>query len=303
MLGVKYGSKTAINFTDLISYTLATIGWEIGIELAKEKGSAPALEQLYKITPEMLRYNKNLKRDGFKVNDEVSGRILLTYSHYMEKLIVKNSHLRGRIIESGCRFTHHSSIAPTGTISLALGNNVSNGIEPVYEFDYMRNLTVEGKKTRQQSPVYSYDLLLYRELVDPNASASEGLPSAFVAAADVTVEEHVKMQAAAQKWIDSSISKTINVPTDISFEDFKHVYDLAIEQGLKGCTTFRFNPEVFTGVLVKKEDLEKTIYRFTLEDGSVVETKGSDTIEYEGEQHNAAMLFDAIKEGRYEQGY
>ena len=112
-------------------------------------------------------------------------------------------------------------------------------------------------------------------------------------------KQHVDIQAAAQKWIDSSISKTANVPPDFPYEDFKDIYRYAYEQGLKGCTTFRFNPEAFQGVLVKEKDLENTLYRFELEDGSVLEVKGNEEIEYDGEVHSAANLFDAIKEGYY----
>ena len=111
--------------------------------------------------------------------------------------------------------------------------------------------------------------------------------------------EHVEIQAAAQKWVDSSISKTANVPTDYPYESFKDIYTYAHQQGLKGCTTFRFNPAAFQGVLVKEHDLENTTYRFELEDGSVVEVKGNDEIEYDGEIHTAANLFDALKEGYY----
>ena len=108
-----------------------------------------------------------------------------------------------------------------------------------------------------------------------------------------------RIMAAAQKWVDSSISKTANVPTDYPYEDFKDIYRYAHEQGLKGCTTFRFNPAAFQGVLVKDADLENTTYRFELEDGSVVEVKGNEQIEYDGELHTAANLFDALKEGYY----
>ncbi len=107
------------------------------------------------------------------------------------------------------------------------------------------------------------------------------------------------IQAAAQKWIDSSISKTANVPTDYPYEDFKNIYLYAYKQGLKGCTTFRFNPAAFQGVLVKESDLANTLYRFELEDGSVLELKGNEQVEYDGEMHSAANLFDALKEGYY----
>ena len=131
---------------------------------------------------------------------------------------------------------------------------------------------------------------------DDPASA---LPDYFVSSDCIEPKQHIDIQAAAQKWVDSSISKTINVPTDYAYEDFKDVYLYAADQGLKGCTTFRFNPEVFQGVLVKESDLENTTYRFSLEDGSVVEVKGNDEIEYDGETHTAANLYDALKEGYY----
>ena len=125
------------------------------------------------------------------------------------------------------------------------------------------------------------------------------LPDYFIAADDIGPTQHVDIQAAAQKWIDSSISKTANVPTDYDYDDFKDIYRYAYQQGLKGCTTFRFNPEAFQGVLVKESDLEGTTYQFTLEDGSVVEAKGNEEIEYDGEIHTAANLFEAMKEGYY----
>ena len=89
------------------------------------------------------------------------------------------------------------------------------------------------------------------------------------------------------------------MPTDYKYEDFKDIYLHAFEQGLKGCTTFRFNPEVFQGVLVKEDDLKNTIYVFTLEDGTEIEARGDQEIEYDGEMHTAANLFDALKEGYY----
>ena len=125
------------------------------------------------------------------------------------------------------------------------------------------------------------------------------LPDYFITADQITPREHVDIQAASQKWIDSSISKTANVPTDYKYEDFKDIYLYAHEQGLKGCTTFRFNPDVVQGVLVKEEDLKNTTYVFTLDDGTEVEVRGDQEIEYDGEMHTAANLFDALKEGYY----
>jgi ribonucleoside-diphosphate reductase alpha chain len=125
------------------------------------------------------------------------------------------------------------------------------------------------------------------------------LPDYFLSSEDISPKEHVDIQAAAQTWIDSSISKTANVPTDFDYEEFKDIYLYAYEKGLKGCTTFRFNPEAFQGVLVKEKDLKNTTYEFTLDDGSVVQLRGDEEIEYDGEVHTAANLYDALKEGYY----
>jgi ribonucleoside-diphosphate reductase alpha chain len=204
----------------------------------------------------------------------------------------------------GARFTHHTSIAPTGTISLSLANNASNGIEPSFAHHYFRNVIREGKKSKEKIDVYSFELLAYRHLVSANARPGgtrpdERLPDYFVTADDIRPREHVDIQAAAQKWVDSSISKTANVPTDFPYEEFKDIYLYAWEQGLKGCTTFRFNPEAFQGVLVKERDLKNTKYTFVLDDGQEVTVSGDEEIEYDGEVHTAANLFDALKEGYY----
>lgn len=148
------------------------------------------------------------------------------------------------------------------------------------------------------------ELLAYRHYVNeaaqPDADDPDRrLPEYFVTADDISPKQHVDIQAAAQKWIDSSISKTANVPTDYRFDDFKDIYMYAYENGLKGCTTFRFNPEAFQGVLVKGKDLENTVYEFTLKDGTTVTARGNEEIEYDGEMHTAANLFDALKEGYY----
>ena len=162
----------------------------------------------------------------------------------------------------------------------------------------------EGRKTKEKVDVFSFELLAYRELINADAmptttDAAKKLPEYFTTADDVTPAQHVDIQAAAQKWVDSSISKTANVPTDYKYDDFKDIYLYAHEKGLKGCTTFRFNPEAFQGVLVKEEDLKNTKYVFTLDDGSEVEVSGDTEIEYDGEKHSAANLFDALKEGYY----
>ncbi len=305
MLRMKYGSPESVAFTEQVAKEMALAGWETGVQLAEEKGPAPIMEEMFEITPAMLRQRPELARDGYKAGDRLPGRVLLArYSRYMQQMAGEAPELVEAIAEKGARFTHHTSIAPTGTISLSLANNASNGIEPSFAHHYSRNVIREGRKTKEKVDVYSFELLAYRHLVNPEAmpyaeDPAQALPDYFITADDITPKEHVDIQAAAQKWVDSSISKTANVPTDYPFEDFKDIYLYAHEQGLKGCTTFRFNPEAFQGVLVKESDLENTTYRFTLEDGSVIEARGNEEIEYDGEVHTAANLFDALKEGYY----
>ncbi len=305
MLRMKYGEQDSVAFTEKVSRELALTGWQTALELAEEKGPAPILEEEFEVTAEMLRKRPEMKLDGYEVGDRIKGKLLhARYSRYMQQVSEVAPELVERLAETGARFTHHSSIAPTGTISLSLANNASNGIEPSFAHHYFRNVIREGRKTKEKVEVLSFELLAYRSLVNPKAapgSDDEGsrLPEYFISADDVTPKQHVDIQAAAQKWIDSSISKTANVPTDYPFDEFKDIYLYAYEQGLKGCTTFRFNPEAFQGVLVKEKDLENTTYQFTLEDGSVVQLKGNEEVEYDGEMHTAANLYDALKEGYY----
>jgi ribonucleoside-diphosphate reductase alpha chain len=305
LLGMRYGSPDSIRFTEDVSRELALAGWQTGVELAREKGAAPILSEDFEVTDDMLRKRPEMAADGWRVGERISGRVLhARYSRYMQRVREVAPELVAEIEEHGARFTHHSSIAPTGTISLSLANNASNGIEPSFAHHYFRNVIRQGRKSKEKIDVFSFELLAYRELVNPRAlpgstKPGEKLPDYFVSSEDITPREHVDMQAAAQRWIDSSISKTANVPTDYPYDDFKDIYLYAYEKGLKGCTTFRFNPEAFQGVLVKEKDLKNTTYRFTLADGTVVEAKGDDEIEYDGEVHSAANLFDALKEGYY----
>jgi ribonucleoside-diphosphate reductase alpha chain len=305
MLCMKYGSKKSVAFSQNVSREMAIAGWEAGLELAREKGPAPIMNEEFIVTREMLRKRPEMVADGWRVGARIAGRVLhARYSRYMQRIAEAAPELVDELAEIGARFTHHTSIAPTGTISLSLANNASNGIEPSFAHHYFRNVIREGKKSKEKIDVFSFELLAYRELVNPRAMPNsqlpgEKLPDYFVSADDIGPKEHVDIQAAAQLWVDSSISKTANVPTDYKYEDFKDIYLHAFDQGLKGCTTFRFNPEAFQGVLVKEEDLKNTTYVFTLEDGTEVEARGDQEIEYDGEMHTAANLFDALKEGYY----
>ncbi len=298
MLRLRYGENQSLEFTRKVSQELALSGWREGLALAKEKGSAPIFEEEFEITNALLQKRPELTK-SFQLGERVKGKVLhAQYSRYMQRLADIDQDLVNDISKHGCRFSHHSSIAPTGTIALSLANNASNGIEPSFAHHYSRNIIREGKKSKEKTDVFSFELLAYRKLIDASAT-SANLPDYFTNADQVNPQQHVDVQAAAQEWIDSSISKTINVPSDIDYEDFKHIYLYAHQQGLKGCTTFRFNPEAFQGVLVKEEDLENTTYQFTLEDGSEVFFKGNEVVEYDGEKHSAANLYDALKEGYY----
>jgi len=305
LLKMRYGEAESIEFTEAVSRELAITGWQVALDLAKEKGPAPLLEEMFEVTADMLRQRPEMSEDGYKQGDQVKGSVLhALYSRYMQKIKKIAPELITELAEIGARFTHHSSIAPTGTIALSIANNASNGIEPSFAHSYSRNIIREGKKTKEKVDVFSYELLAYRHLINSQACQdsdkdNQQLPDYFVSSDDISPEQHVDIQAAAQQWIDSSISKTANVPTDYPYEEFKHIYQYAYEKGLKGCTTFRFNPEVHQGVLVKKQDLEKTIYHFVLENDEVITARGDEEIEYDGETHTAANLYDALKEGYY----
>ncbi|MBE9539354.1 MAG: adenosylcobalamin-dependent ribonucleoside-diphosphate reductase [Proteobacteria bacterium] len=305
MLGMKYGCAEAVEFAGRVSKELAVSGWKAGLDLSREKGAAPALAEEYTVTEAMLNQRPEMREDGIKAGDKIHGRVLhARYSRYMQKVASVAPELVEQLAQEGSRFTHHSSIAPTGTIALSLGNNASNGIEPSFAHQYSRNVIREGKKSKEKVDVFSFELLAYQHLINNKASPSgttpeDSLPDYFVTTDDISAKGHVDMQAAAQSWVDSSISKTVNVPSDIDYEEFKDIYRYAHEKGLKGCTTFRFNPEAFQGVLVREEDLANTLYRFTLADGQEIEIPGNEEIEYDGEIHTAANLYDALKEGYY----
>lgn len=305
MLRMKYGEPESLAFTEQASREMALEGWREALRLAEEKGAAPIMDEAFTVSEHMLAWRPEMRADGYKPGDTVKGRVLWAqYSRYMQRVAEAEPELVAELAERGGRFTHHTSIAPTGTISLSLANNASNGIEPSFAHHYFRNVIRQGKKSKEKVDVFSFELLAYRTLIDENALPSmeaetRNLPDYFIAADDVTPKQHVDIQAAAQRWVDSSISKTANVPTDYAYADFKDIYRYAYQQGLKGCTTFRFNPEAFQGVLVKESDLENTTYRFTLEDGRTVEVKGGEEVEYDGEIHTAANLYDALKEGYY----
>jgi ribonucleoside-diphosphate reductase alpha chain len=219
MLKLRYGSKEAAAQTEAWMKRIARAAYLASVELAKEKGPFPLFDA-----------EKFLASGTMQMMDD---------------------DVRAAIAEHGIRNALLTSIAPTGTISLYAGN-VSSGIEPVFAYSYTRKvLQPDGSRTEEE--VVDYAVQLYREI----HGAGADLPDYFVNAQTLAPGEHVRMQAAAQKWIDSSISKTINVPEDISFEAFKDVYMAAWDQGCKGCTTYRPN-DVTGSVLSVSETEDRT---------------------------------------------
>lgn len=273
LLGEQYGSPESIRFTEEVIKVMAVEGMRVGVELAKEKGPAP-----------IFNYSTN----------GVSNIQLWCDGKYMSRIWEVAPDIEQEARKVGCRFTHHTSIAPTGTISLSLNNNASNGIEPSFAHHYVRNVVTEGKKSKASVDVYSYEMLLYKEI-----TGNTEVPESFSTSENITPNAHVDIQAVTQKWCDSSISKTINVPTDMPYEEFKDIYMYAYDSGLKGCTTFRFNPAAFQGVLVTEDNLKNTSYKFTTEDGEEIILAGDEKVMYDGEEHTAANLYDALKEGYY----
>ena len=206
MLGLTYGSDEAAAQTEAWMKRIARAAYLASVELAKEKGPFPLFDA-----------ERYLDSGTMRTMDE---------------------DVRAAIRKHGIRNALLTSIAPTGTISLYAGN-VSSGIEPVFAYAYTRKvLQKDGSRTEEE--VVDYAVEMWRDKF-----GDRELPEYFVNAQTLPPMAHVKMQAAAQKWVDSSISKTINVPEDISFEDFKDVYLAAYESGCKGCTTYR--PNAVTG--------------------------------------------------------
>ena len=217
MCGVKYGSKEAVNLTKTWLSVLRDSAYKCSIDLAKEKGPFPL-------------FNKR--------------RFL--ESHNVKKL---PKDLKDGIKGFGIRNALLTSIAPTGTISL-LADNISSGLEPVFAFKYNRKvLQPDGSNITEQVNDYAYGL--FERLRSKNTSRTE----AFVDAQMLQPNDHLVMQATVQEYIDSSISKTINCPEDISFETFKEVYKSAYDLGCKGCTTYR--PNDVTGSVLYLDENEK----------------------------------------------
>lgn len=212
MVGLRYGSKEAASQTEDWMQLIANAAYRASAELARDKGAFPLFDaEKYLASPTV----QSLDAD-----------------------------VQAQIAEHGIRNALLTSVAPTGTISLYAGN-VSSGIEPVFAYAYTRKV-LQKDGTRTEEEVVDYAVKMWRDKM-----GDAELPDYFVNAQTLPALDHVRMQAAAQKWVDSSISKTINVPEDISFDDFKEVYMEAWDTGCKGCTTYR--PNDVTGSVLSVE--------------------------------------------------
>ena len=230
MVGLRYGSVEAAAQTEAWMKAIARASYLASVDLAQEKGIFPLFDA-----------------EAYLASGNMMGM---------------DADVREAVRKHGIRNALLTSVAPTGTISLYAGN-VSSGIEPVFAYAYTRKvLQKDGSRTEEE--VVDYAVRLWRE-----THGDAPLPDYFVNAQTLPPLDHVRMQAAAQRWIDSSISKTINCPEDISFEDFAQVYMAAWDQGCKGCTTYR--PNAVTGsVLTVSEKADKPVQAVAATGGEVV---------------------------------
>ncbi len=230
MVGLRYGSEEAAKVTEVWMHAIARAAYLASVDLAQEKGAFPLFEA-----------------EGFLASGNMAQM---------------DTDVREAIAKHGIRNALLTSVAPTGTISLYAGN-VSSGIEPVFAYAYTRKvLQKDGSRTEEE--VVDYAVRLWRE-----KHGDAPLPDHFVNAQTLPPLDHVRMQAAAQKWVDSSISKTINCPEDISFDDFAQVYMAAWDQGCKGCTTYRPN-DVTGSVLTVSEKQTAPVASQPVTGGEVV---------------------------------
>jgi len=223
---LRYGSVESLNLVRKVMTLIRDTAYETSIDLAKERGSFPALNK--------SKYLKSKFISGLPAS------------------------ITNKIKKHGIRNSVLLTIAPTGTTSIYY-DNISSGIEPSFDWTYNRNVLNQDGSFREFRGVEDYGYRLYKEL-NPEVTSPKDLPDYFVTALELNVEEHLSMQAVCQEYIDSSISKTINCPKDMTFDEFKKVYYLAYDRGCKGCTTYR--PSDIRGAVLTVEG-ESTVTRST----------------------------------------
>lgn len=275
LVGLRYGSPESVRLADRIARTLVRESWEAAVDLAEEKGPAPIFTE-----------------DPNHINQVLN-------SPYFRDLIdegVLDGEWLARAHEHGLRYTHATSLAPTGTIAL-LSNNISNGIEPSFSHSYIRAVVGEAGEAKQTEEVLSLEQRALEQMHGKGAPQ----PDHWTSAADVTPDEHIAMQAAFQRWIDSAVSKTLNLPMEATKQDIADVYFKAWESGLKGFTIYHPTPDR-AGVLIDPETLASQVFAFRTASGwqrfagnvSVSHDRRPATI--------AAMLFEGLNGDAYAPG-
>ena len=217
MLGLRYDSDAGRSMAADIARTMRDSAYEASAELAQEKGAFPLF----------------------------NAEKFLAAPHCASRL---PEQLKGEIRANGIRNSHLLSIAPTGTISLAFASNASGGIEPTFSWTYVRKKRMPDG-TKQEYAVEDYAYRLYRRM----GGNERDLPDAFVSAMQMSARDHMRMSATVQPYIDAAISKTVNVPEDYPFEEFKSLYLEAWHAGLKGITTYRPNNVIGSVLEVTKD--------------------------------------------------
>jgi ribonucleoside-diphosphate reductase alpha chain len=240
MLGIGYGSHEAVDMTDVIGRAMATCAYRTSIALAKERGEFPKIDRArHAEAPFVRSLPSDIETD------------------------IRNYGIRNGVI---------LSIAPVGTNSL-FANNVSSGCEPVFAHRVERDV-ISGAGIKDKRVLEDYGYAMYQSLHRDFSGRETDLPAHFVTVKDMTVGDHVRMMAAAQRWIDASISKTINCPADMTFDHFRDVYAEAYAAGLKSCTTYRPNPESGRGAVV----VDATDVKVVLDDRGAIAKETSDTV-------------------------
>ena len=226
LLKLRYDREDGRRMAAEIGRRMRDAAYRASVELAKEKGAFP-----------------KFKAEGYLAEGTFASRL--------------PDDIKAAIRQHGIRNSHLLSIAPTGTVSLAFADNASNGIEPAFSWGYKRNKR-EGDGSTSSYMVEDHAFRLYRELVDASVTTDDAagkLPAYFVNALQMSAQEHVAMMQAVQPFVDTSISKTVNIPADYPFEDFKHLYHEAWQAGLKGLATYR--PNSILGAVLETTPVKK----------------------------------------------
>lgn len=262
MLGYKYNSTKGVEFVDSIMESIAICAYTASINLSKERGCFNFFDA------------DKFVQSGY-ILKHMSGKNPETWKQIKED-----------ICTYGIRNARLMSVAPTGTLSLTFGNNCSSGIEPIFSLEYNRQVKIGGQDDNNVQEItirdYAYDYY------QSHKSACNVNENVFVTALDMTVNEHVDMLAAIAKHVDMSVSKTINVPTDYSFEDTKNIYMKCWKSGIKGCTIFRPN-EVRQGILIDNSSKDHKVEKEVKVEESLLrgdwKPKAIDTTYYQRKLH------------------